>query len=450
NQSNPLPITQDAEEINRQLTHLLAKIKALSSLIEVSIIINSTLDLDTLIGLVMEKAQSVMNAEASSVMLINEQKNVLECALALGEVGDQVKRKMHLKMGEGIAGWVAVHGEPQIIPDARKDPRFFAKIDQQTGFQTRSILAAPLKVKGKIIGVAEVINRRDGKAFDKDDLELFCTFCRQVALAIDNARMHKLALEKQKLEQQLEAAKFIQQSFMPDRFPTSPEGLFEVAAKSIPATAVGGDFYDFIEFNDHLIGVAQGDVCGKGVPAALFMARMISDFRMFTQTHKNPAEVMKMMNNILFERSRRGMFLTFIYGILNTQNGRFTYCNAGHLPLIHIQTHQNKLEVLEKKTKGIPLGILQNYDYHQATVQLHPGDYLLMVTDGVIEAKNKRDEEYTLQKLLRLLIKPFSSVEDLIKCLIHDVQKFSKGVAQHDDVTVSVIRWNGKQTESVN
>ncbi|MCH6559324.1 GAF domain-containing protein, partial [candidate division KSB1 bacterium] len=268
-QGNILSSPEASEDLSKELAYLRSKVSDLSSLIETSIIINSTLELDALVRLVMEKAQSVMKAEASSVMLLNDEGDSLECTVALGEVGEQVK-KIQLKIGEGIAGWVALHGKPQIIPDVSNDPRFSSKTDSSTGFQTRSILAAPLKVKDKVIGVAEVINRLDGKPFDNDDLDLFSTFCRQVAMAIENTRMHKLQMEQQRLQHELESAKIIQESFMPEILPDLVNSQFSIAAKSLPAAMVGGDLYDFIQFDSNTLGIALGDVTGKGVPAARY------------------------------------------------------------------------------------------------------------------------------------------------------------------------------------
>ncbi|MFQ5863800.1 MAG: SpoIIE family protein phosphatase [bacterium] len=428
------------EEVRQELSNLRAKVEALSSLIEISIIINSTLDLDKLIGLVMEKAQSVMKAEASSVMLIKEDKKILECAVALGKVGDQVKKKMHLQVGEGVAGWVAAHGKPQIVRDVLKDPRFSPKLDKTTGFHTRSILAAPLMVKDKIIGVAEVINRIDGKAFQEDDLELFSTFCRQVAMAIENARMHHLELEKQKLEQQFEAAKIIQQSFMPEVLPSSPSQQFEVAAKSLPAISVGGDFFDFIEFDDHTIGVAVGDVSGKGVPAALFMARLVSDFRIYTQIYKDPSQVLKALNKVLVERSRRGMFVTFQYGLLNASDGRFSYANAGHIPFIRISSKDRTVELLHEAS-SVPLGILPTIALQEKSIQLNRGDCVVLITDGIIEAKKKSGEAYSLKRTLEMVSKPKQSASEIVERLIDDVQKFSQQTEQHDDLTIVALKW---------
>ena len=427
------------EKLIEELADLQAKVLALSSLMEVSIIINSTLDLDELIALVMEKAQSVMKAEASSVMIIDEEKNVLICPVALGEVGEKVK-KIELKMDQGIAGWVATHGEPQIIPDAYQDPRFNPKVDEETGFHTHSILAVPLKVKDKIIGVAEVINRVDGNAFDEEELKLFSTFCRQVAMAIENARIHQLELEKQKIEQQLEAAKFIQQSFMPEEFPASPDRQFEIAAKSLAAASVGGDFFDFIEFTNGTIGFTVGDVSGKGIPAALFMARVVSDFRFYTQVYDDPARVMESLNKILFDRSRRGMFVTSFYGILHPATGEFTFSNAGHLPFIRVPAGGNGIEAVNA-AKGIPLGITGQFRFEQETLPLNAGDIIVLITDGVIEAKNKNGAEYSMERVMEVLSQSNRTAREVVETLLNDIQNFSRDAVQHDDLTIVAFKW---------
>ncbi|MCB0287342.1 MAG: GAF domain-containing protein, partial [Calditrichaeota bacterium] len=219
----PNATPNDVSKENQQHRKTLEeKVNALSSLIEVGIIINSTVQLNEVMKLVMEKALGVMNAEASAVFLINAEKHVFEIPVALGDASAKFKT-IEIPMDVGIAGAIAKSGEAEIIPDAYKDSRFNAKVDKETGFVTRSILAAPLKVRDKLIGVAEVINRNDGNAFDEDDLNLFSAFCRQVAMAIENARVHQLELDKQRIEQQLEAAKHIQQSFMPESLPKSAD-----------------------------------------------------------------------------------------------------------------------------------------------------------------------------------------------------------------------------------
>lgn len=416
------------------------KVENLSSLIEVSIIVNSTLDLDSVINLVMEKAQSVMAAEASSVMLINEKTGMLEWEVALGEVGEEVKDKVQLRVGEGIAGWVAQTGQPLIVPDVSKDSRFFKKSDDVTGFKTRSILAAPLKVKNRIIGVAEVLNPLHGRLFTDDDLDLFSTFSRQVALAIENARMHRAMLEKQKLDQQLEAARTIQESFLPQRCPTDGQGRFKIAARSIPATQIGGDFFDFVSYEEDAIGLVIGDVSGKGVPAALYMARLVSDFRIHSKNLSSPNAVLQTMNEILVERGRRGMFVTLQYALLDIASGKVSYASGGHLPLLWLHANGMRGEYMTGGG-GAPLGITRETRFIPRTLQLQPGDYLISFTDGIVEAKNSDGKQYAMEQLKRKLQRQWDSPQDLVDFVIQDVQNFTDGTHPHDDLTIIALRW---------
>ncbi|MDZ7289813.1 MAG: SpoIIE family protein phosphatase [candidate division KSB1 bacterium] len=427
-------------EAQREIAALRNKVANLSSLIEVSIIVNSTLDLDSVLSLVMEKALAVMDAEASSVMLINEKTGMLEWEVALGEVGEQVKEKIQLRVGEGIAGWVAQSGQPLIVPDVSKEPRFSKRSDEATGFKTRSILAVPLKVKDRIIGVAEVINPVRGKFFTEDDLELFSTFSRQVALAIENARMHRAMLEKQKLDQQLEAARTIQESFMPQTFPEDAQGRFEVFAKSIPATQIGGDFFDFLRFDDDTLGIVVGDVSGKGVPAALYMARLVSDFRVTSQRYRDPVQTLRKMNEILVERGRRGMFVTLQYAQLNVATGMVHFATGGHLPACWLKSDGSAAEFISSGG-GAPLGITPETQFLPKSLQLAPGDYLVSFTDGIVEAKSLEMELYTMPRLKTFLCRKWASPKELVEGVVEDVRKFTQGMPQQDDLTVVALKW---------
>ncbi|MCI0494819.1 SpoIIE family protein phosphatase [candidate division KSB1 bacterium] len=423
-----------------EIESLKKRIVDLTSLIEVSSIISSTLDLEELMNLVMEKAQTVMNAEASSVMLLNEETGMLECQIALGSVQEKVKDTIQLELGQGIAGWVAQQGEAVIVPDVDSDTRFYSNIDHSTGFKTRSILAAPLKVKDRVIGVAEVINRRDSQPFTEDDLAIFITFCRQVALAIENARMHRFMLEQGRMQQQLESAHTIQQSFMPQSFPQAKHDKFLLHAKNIPATAVGGDLFDFIEIDSNRLGMVIGDVSGKGIPAALYMARLISDLRYYSRIHERPMDLIRMMNSVLFERGRQGMFVTLIYLLLNRQTGELTITNGGHLPPLWYQ-HPTKTCHVVNSSSGIPLGILPQIELSEQVIQLHRGDQLLLYTDGIIEAKNVRGKMFSLERLEDIFNQDWDHPQHLIEGIVKQIKKFSRNVSQHDDITLMAIKW---------
>lgn len=416
------------------------KINDLTSLIEVSAIISSTLDLEELMNLVMEKAQAVMNAEASSVMLLNEQTGMLECEIALGTVQEKVKNNIYLKLGQGIAGWVAQHGEAIIVPDVDSDSRFYSNIDHSTGFKTRSILAAPLKVKDKVIGVAEVINRRDARPFTEDNLAIFTTFCRQVALAIENAKMHRYMLEQQRMQQQLESAHSIQQSFMPQAFPHSDQDKYLVYAKNIPATSVGGDLFDFIEIGTDHLAFVIGDVSGKGIPAALYMARLISDLRYYCHITERPIDLMQTINSVLLDRSRQGMFVTLIYMVLDTKTGELTITNGGHLPPFWYQKKSGTCTKINSSA-GIPLGILPEVEFSEQVIQLQPGDQVLLYTDGVTEAKNTQGNMFSVKRLENIFAKARRHPRVLIEDIVKQVKKYCKNISQHDDITLLGIKW---------
>jgi sigma-B regulation protein RsbU (phosphoserine phosphatase) len=217
-----VPLTTDTRDPRAEIARLERRLQQLASLMEVSVLVGSSLVLADVLNRVMQKAKMVMDAEAASILLLNERTNKLEFEVAVGEADitlETLKRKITLDLGQGIAGAVALTRVPELIADAAADPRLFRDADKTTGFTTRSMLVAPLIVYDKLIGVAEVINPRGGGRFTPEELDLFATYCRQVAVAIENARLHAALLERQREQQELEFAALVQQSFLPQRCP---------------------------------------------------------------------------------------------------------------------------------------------------------------------------------------------------------------------------------------
>ena len=429
------------ENQKKQIEDLKHRVSFYSSLIDVSIILSSTFDLEELIRRVMETSQRVMNSGASNVMLINKETGFLECKVALGEVGEQLKRDFTLELGQGIAGWVAKHGESLVVPDVRKDKRFYSGVDLQTGFVTKSILASPLIVQGKVIGVAEVINRADGKSFTEDDCKLFETFCRGVAVSIQNAQMHKRLLDNQLMEQQLGMASIIQQGFLPRNFSLStPDKPFEIAARNLPASMVGGDLYDCIELRKDLLGFTIGDVSGKGVPAALYMARLISDFRFYAHQYEDPVPTMQILNKMLAERSQQGMFVTMVYLTLDINRGLLRYVNGGHIPPLLYSRQLNEITRLVGG-EGIPLGIRTPTAFDEEKLNLKQGDTLVLFSDGILDAKNSAGEHFDVKKLERIIRGKWDTAENLVSEIVDSVSSHTGKARQFDDITILVLRW---------
>lgn len=435
----------EGQETKNKVRELEARVEDLSSLIHVTNIISSTLDLDELLGLVMEKAQEVMHAEASSVFLINDKENTLECEVALGSHGDKITKTIRLAKGQGVAGWVWEQGKSLIVPDVKKDARFYSDADEKSGFETKSILAVPLQNKERIIGVAEVINRIDGNEFTDYDLDLFKTFCQQVAMAIENARVHLIELEQERLRQQLESAKEIQQSFMPQQLPQGENGIFDIAARNLPAISVGGDLFDVLMLDDRHVGILIGDVSGKGIPAALYMARLMSDFRFYVQKYREPRILLDKLNNLLVDRSRHGMFVTLQFVVVDIWTGKLVHGDAGHLPMLHLRNGEAKIP---NRESGPPLGVMKGMAFEDNHLQLNPGDILLFYTDGIIEAKNTKGEEFTLDRLLTCLKRHWASAGQVVEESLMQVYKFTKSSPQNDDITLVAFQWNKAQSMS--
>jgi sigma-B regulation protein RsbU (phosphoserine phosphatase) len=419
-------------ENQNEIARLAQKIQRLSSLIEVNALISSSLDLDRILENVMTISKQVMNADASSLMLVDERTNELVYQVALGTVGEKLKREFRLKMGQGIAGTVALEGKPLLLENAYTHPKFFRGHDEATGYHTKSMITVPLKVQDRVTGVAQVINRLDGSPFDHDDLELFIALAGLAAIAIENAKMHKNLMEQQRLVKDMEFARTVQESFLPQRAPDVQSYRF--SAHYTPALDVGGDFYDFINLDRERTGIVIGDVSGKGVSAALYMAKLGSDMRTLAFTEKGPARALAKLNDLLVERSRRGMFATLLYLELDARDGRIAISNAGHLPPL---IRRADGEVVRLATAGgSPLGILAGMTFGEDASVVGRGDTVVLYTDGIVEAMNAREELYGFDRLEALIRKTSSDPLIMKNAIIDDVNRFTGLSPQHDDMTL--------------
>lgn len=414
---------------NRTIENL-RKVLALTS------VLNSTLKLNELLALIMKTSSEVMRSEVASLLLIDETSNELVFRVALGGKGAELEEKFRVKMGEGIAGSVAASGKPEIVNTPHKDPRFAKRFDDSTGFVTRAILCVPMKARGKIIGVLQAINplRRDG--FSQEDLELFETFADQAAIAIENAQLHGEIVKQEKAKQALKIAHEIQQNFLPDL--TSRRYGVDLCALTLPAFDVGGDLYDVIALDENRVGIILGDVSGKGVPAALYMVRAMSEYRFLAPQAKDPAELLTTLNQRLAVNSPFGMFLTGVCLVIDKNTNTVQYSSAGHLPLLLRKTSGNIPEIL-KGAQSPPLGLAPDTSFFLNTVHLEAGDALFLYTDGVVEARDKRGKEYTIERLAECVKEEAASAAAYSERIFEDVRKFTTGADQHDDITALTV-----------
>lgn len=417
----------------KRLKELERKVEDLKAHMEISSIISSTLDLDELMNIVMERAKAEMDAEACSILFYNKETNKLEFEVAMcDEQGsaETLKKKITLDIDQGIAGWVARNREPLFIEDVKTDSRFFQGADKLTGFTTKSMIAVPLIGRGGLIGVVEVINPKN-----KDyNMWIFRLLCRQFAISIENSLFHRESIAREMHRQELEIAAVVQKSFLPES-PVFEAGELMVSAVNISAEHVGGDVYDFVLAADGRAGVLIGDVSGKGVSGALYMAKAISDFRYIARQEDSPDLVLNKLNSVL-SKSPRGMFLTAIYLIADPASGEVAASAAGHPPILWLSGDEVKVLSIPS---GPPLGILP-MDYPLETFRLSRGDRLIMLTDGAFDAKNRDGQRIGFDAIVEFVRRNIDH-PDILDALTGYVDDFSEGMPRADDLTLLELRW---------
>ncbi|HEQ60279.1 MAG TPA: GAF domain-containing protein [Firmicutes bacterium] len=418
---------------------LYTRIERLEKLVRISTLISSSLDIDTVLVQILEAAGEVMDAGGTSIMLLEEDTGDLLCQQATGRVGKLVCQVYRLPKGQGIAGWVAQNAQPVRLENVYDDPRFSPEMDRKTGFHTQSMLCVPLVAKDRLLGVAQVVNktRHDTVVpFTSEDEELFTLFAQQAAIAIDNARLHRSLLTQERLQADLQVARKIQQSFLPERPPDVP-GL-ELAAYYEPSFQIGGDFYDFFHLSPDELALVIGDVSGKGTSAALYMARFVSDLKIHALQERDPVRLVQVLNDIQHERSRFGMFITLIYGILNLRTFQLDYVCAGHPPLFRYRPGASCDTV--QGESGFPLGIFEEAGYSLNRLVLEPDESLIWYTDGVVEAQSREGRLIGSDWLSRFLEAKALTAPQLAQRIVDEVHRFGGQESFYDDITLMVLR----------
>lgn len=321
--------------------------------------------------------------------------------------------------------------------DAAGDRRFDTS-ESVANLQIRSVMCAPLVAQaGESLGVIQIDTFDIRQQFSQDDLDVLASVASQAGVAVENAHMHSEILKQRDLDRELEFATQVQLGFLPTERPQLPG--YEFFDFYEAAYRVGGDFFDYVPFPDGRVAISLGDVAGKGVPAALLMARLYSAARYELLTRKAPADAMAGLNQSLSSSGLGHRFVTFVFAILDPKKHKIMIVNAGHLsPLL--RDAKGKVTKLTTEESGLPLGIQPGYEYKVLTRTMAPGDTILLYTDGVTEAMNPLNELYGMTRLQKFLEKAPVGVEDLGEQLIEDVERFCEGRPQRDDVCMLAFR----------
>ena len=406
------------------------ELERLRTLVEASKLINSSIEPDTLFASILTVARNELHVERGTLYFVDEQKKEIWTKIA-GELMTEIR----LPFGKGLAGTVAATGEPLILHDAYQDPRFDRSLDQKTGYRTRSMLCVPIKNRGqRVVGVLQLLNKTNG-SFGARDLEFLSGISEHMAIAMENATLHLELLEKQRMEQELALGREIQSRLLPSA-PVDVAGI-ELGALSLPCYEVGGDYFDFLELPDGDLGLAIGDVSGKGVAAALIMSSVQAALRVAAPIEDDLARLVARLNALIFRSARGRKYATFFFGRYTPTTGVLRYVNAGHNPP-YIATADGLTEI---GSTGKPIGILPESSYTEGSVQLPRGSTLFLYTDGLNEAADPEEVEFGNDELRNLFLSQRETpTKDIPRRVLDAVIAFERGAKATDDKTIVVMR----------
>jgi phosphoserine phosphatase RsbU/P len=413
----------------------LTLVDKLRMLLDITTKISRSADLEEVLNLVMDTLSSLLDYDAAGIYIIERTDKggnpyIFKSKVVRGyEISFELVEPK-LRMGEGFIGHVAQTGTPIISPDVTKDPRYFAARKP-----TRSEMVAPIISNDRVIGAFD-LESDQLDAYNEDDLSVLQLLASQVAIIIEKAKLHEQAIEKKRIEAQLEIARHVQLELLPDNDPVFEN--FDISAYVFPTEEVSGDYYDWVKIFDYQLGIVVADAVGKGIPAALLMSFLRASLRAGVQVGYAPHIAMTKVNNLLWDSTEEHQFITAIYGILDGTNRTFVYSNAGHNPPMLIKPNGEYRFV---EYGDMPLGMFNNARYHQHFIRFEKDQVLVIYTDGLIEAANAEGEEFGnsrfAESVLECIHLPAKKMIDHIRKTVAD---FTERKFLDDDGTLFIVK----------
>jgi len=399
------------------------------SLYEVGKMMSATIELEEMLKIIVAEVSRVVKVNVATIYIVDPADGSIKDIVWQG-VPDSYKTKLTLKIGQGICGWVAKTGQSVVLNDVSENKQYI-----QMRPETKSEIAVPLIARDKVIGVFNV-ESDELNAYSQADLELLETFGSQAAVSIERGLLYKQAMERKSLAEQLAVARRIQETFFPKKAPRIYG--FDIAGINIPSEAVGGDYYDFIDIVQNQIGLAIGDVSGKGLGAALIMAAFRASLKAEIRNNFAIRTIFAKVNSLLFESIERENYVTAVYGVLDTKNSVFTFSNAGHNSPLLFKANG---EIMELTEGGLALGMFPNSVYEERAIYIEKGECLLFYTDGVTEALDSADREFGPGMLKQLVeANKKSASQAIIENVVQAVQQHRDAGKPTDDLTMILVR----------
>jgi sigma-B regulation protein RsbU (phosphoserine phosphatase) len=413
----------------RLYTRTTRQARILVVLNEIARELSSILNLDQLLSRVGELLRRLIDYQMFSILLLDSSGEKLQHRFSL-RFHENIHLKQEVSLGSGIVGHAAQSKQSILVPDVSKDARYI-----ESNPETRSELAVPLIYKDKVIGVLDLEHTRRG-FFTDDHQRTMVTLAAQVAIAIENARLYEeIARQERRLERDLALARELQMRLLPQSLPKMAH--LDLAAKFVPARAIGGDLYDFIPYSLSRLGIVIGDVSGKGAPAAIYAALVSGILRSHAPIEPGPAEMLKAVNMSLSERRIEAQFVSLIYAVWDDENRILTAANSGLPRPIFVQ--QGKNRVID--ATGLPLGLFDDADYDEFSFPMKPGDMFVFFSDGILDARNRNGELFGRGRVEKIVAEcGGQSAACVVDSLFKAAAEHSAGVETFDDQTVLAIK----------
>ena len=420
-----------SERLKEAATQGLSTTDKLRMLLDITKKISRSLNLQEVLNLVMDTLDELIPYDAAGIFVLQcrEEECEFKAEAVRGYDIDELS-ELHLKLGEGMIGSVALSAQPIISPDVRNNPVYINARDK-----TRSEMVAPIISNDEVIGVFD-LESDQFNAYSEDDLEVLMMLASQVAIIIEKVMLHEQLIEKKRLEGQLEVARQVQLELLPPRDPELPG--YDISAYNFPTEEVSGDYYDWVRIYDDQIAIVIADVAGKGVPAALLMAFLRASLRAASHIGYATHISMVKVNYLLWESIERNQFVTAFYGILDASKQTLSYSNAGHNPPLLVNASGTS-RFIERGEQ--PLGMFRETRYHQYYLEMEPGDVLVLYTDGATEATSPSGEEFGRERLEQAVKDAYARpAREMIATLQMAILEWTDQAGSNDDVTFFVIK----------
>ncbi len=399
------------------------------NLIQISNQILSSFEIKEILDFVLSALKSVVTYDASAIYLLDTSGRRLLTTSSDGYNVD-LTEQLHLKVGQGSCGWVAQTKKIAILNDVRESEHYFPLRQE-----TLSQVSIPLIYSDEVLGVLCLESNRLS-FFSKSMVENLKLFAQLASIAIFNAMQLDSLIAKRALESDLINAGIVQSKLLVQHFPSFDK--LKISAVNIPSKLVSGDLYDIIRYDANTVGIAIGDVSGKGAPASLMMALILAGLRSQKKSFLTACDMVYRLNNLLAETTIEGKYATFFYAIFALDKNKIIYTNGGHNAPLLIKS-DGSIHKLEQG--GIVIGYIVNWEYKQEKIDWDPGDLFVSYTDGVTEAMNRNQEEFGEERLIKIIMENRTRpIYELKEKIISAIKEFSGNDSPEDDLTLVICK----------